>query len=429
MGEKILVELAERYRIHNRAENKSPKTLEWHETAVKRFCQFVESWKGSEATLSDLNPDNVKLFIVHLQETPTSHNHPFIAYPTKRVSDSTINSYVRSLRAFSRFLHQDGKTKVWILEKVKPPRTELKLKNLLTLEEIKAIFSEFNPQCFLGSRNQAMLGLLLDGGPRVSELLCLRREDLNTDVGFVKVKGKGRKERLVGVSDEALLLISSYLEYRPDTDCPNLFVTFEGKRLSYNAIQMIFVRLKKKLGLKYLHPHLLRHCSATFHLQNGEDPVSLQRQLGHSSIAVTQQYIGLVPFAQIKAHRETSPLKHLRLAGLKLKFLKQLDREISDKELHLILDNYGTHKQDKVQKWLKRHKRFHLHFTPTGASWMNMVEIWFGILTNQAIRRGSFDSVAQLIGAIKAFLARWNEEAKPFVWTKTAEQILAKTVR
>ncbi len=112
-----------------------------------------------------------------------------------------------------------------------------------------------------------------------------------------------------------------------------------------------------------------------------------------------------------------------------LRFLKQLDKEIPDKELHLILDNYGTHKQERVQEWLKRHKRFHLHFTPTGASWMNMVEIWFGILTNQAIRRGSFDSVARLIGAIKAFLSRWNEGAKPFVWTKTAEQILAKAVR
>ena len=82
-----------------------------------------------------------------------------------------------------------------------------------------------------------------------------------------------------------------------------------------------------------------------------------------------------------------------------------------------------------MQNWLKRHKRFHLHFTPTGASWMNMVEIWFGILTNRAIRRGSFDSVAHLVEAIKAFLSQWNEGAKPFVWTKTAEQILAKTVR
>jgi transposase len=109
-----------------------------------------------------------------------------------------------------------------------------------------------------------------------------------------------------------------------------------------------------------------------------------------------------------------------------LKFLKQLDKATPGKELHLILDNYGTHKHDKVRSWLSRHRRFHLHFTPTGASWMNMVEIWFGILTNQAIRRGSFDSVAHLIGGIKAFLGRWNEGAKPFTWTKTAEQILAK---
>jgi len=112
-----------------------------------------------------------------------------------------------------------------------------------------------------------------------------------------------------------------------------------------------------------------------------------------------------------------------------LKFLKLFDKEVPGKELHLILDNYGTHKQRDVRKWLKRHKWFHLHFTPTGASWMNMVEIWFGILTNQAIRRGNFDSVAILVGAIKAFLARWNEGAKPFIWTKTADQILAKAIR
>ncbi len=112
-----------------------------------------------------------------------------------------------------------------------------------------------------------------------------------------------------------------------------------------------------------------------------------------------------------------------------LKFLKQLDKEIPEKELHLILDNYGTHKQEDVQKWLKKHERFHFHFTPTGASWMNMVEIWFGILTNQAIRRGSFDSAEHLVGAINAFLAHWNKDSKPFVRTKSAEKILARAVR
>jgi len=112
-----------------------------------------------------------------------------------------------------------------------------------------------------------------------------------------------------------------------------------------------------------------------------------------------------------------------------LKFLRLLHRDIPRKELHLIVDNYGTHTHPKVQKWLNRHRRFHLHFTPTGASWMNMVEIWFGILTNQAIRRGNFDSVPHLIGVIMAFLARWNEGARPFVWAKTAEQILAKAAQ
>lgn len=112
-----------------------------------------------------------------------------------------------------------------------------------------------------------------------------------------------------------------------------------------------------------------------------------------------------------------------------LRFLRMVDIAFPKKDLHLVLDNYATHKHAKVKAWLGRHPRFHLHFTPTGASWMNMVEIWFGILTNQAIRRGSFDSVAMLIGAIKAFLARWKERAKPFVWTKSAADILAKAVR
>lgn len=112
-----------------------------------------------------------------------------------------------------------------------------------------------------------------------------------------------------------------------------------------------------------------------------------------------------------------------------LRFLRKQDKEIRGKELHLIVDNYSTYKHKEVRQRLNKHRRFHLHFTPSGASWMNMVETWFGILSNQALRRGSFDSVPALIEAIETFLARWNEGAKPFVWTKTADQILAKAVR
>ena len=91
----------------------------------------------------------------------------------------------------------------------------------------------------------------------------------------------------------------------------------------------------------------------------------------------------------------------------------------------MVVDNYATHKHPDVKAWLARNPRIALHFTPTSGSWLNMVEIFFGIITRQAIRRGSFTSVAQLVAAIGRFIDGWNERCAPFVWTKTAEQILA----
>jgi len=104
-------------------------------------------------------------------------------------------------------------------------------------------------------------------------------------------------------------------------------------------------------------------------------------------------------------------------------FLESLAKRYPKLELHLICDNYGTHKHPAVKQWLAAHRRFHLHFTPTSASWLNLVERWFGLITSQAIRRGSFQSVAQLEQAIARFLADWNQHAQPFVWTKSARQI------
>src|SRR5438477_4231069 len=113
-----------------------------------------------------------------------------------------------------------------------------------------------------------------------------------------------------------------------------------------------------------------------------------------------------------------------------LKFLRRLDREFpGDWELHLVLDNYGTHKTPEVQKWLKRHGRFVLHFIPTSSSWLNLVERWFRELTQKAVRRGAFFSVPDLIAAIEAFVAGWNENPRPFVWTAKLEEILKKIER
>ena len=111
-----------------------------------------------------------------------------------------------------------------------------------------------------------------------------------------------------------------------------------------------------------------------------------------------------------------------------LKFLRRLDDEFADPELdlHLVIDNYGTHKHPKVKAWLQRHPRFVLHFIPTSSSWLNQVERWFGELTQKAVRRGAFVSAEELQKAIGAFLAAWNEAPRPFVWTATVESIVEK---
>ena len=113
-----------------------------------------------------------------------------------------------------------------------------------------------------------------------------------------------------------------------------------------------------------------------------------------------------------------------------LKFLKKIGRETpKDKTLHLIADNYATHKHPVVQEWLAKHPRFHMHFTPTSASWLNMVERFFRDITVNRLRRGVFTSVPELIGAIDEYVAHHNTKPKPFIWTKSAADILQKVIR
>ena len=113
-----------------------------------------------------------------------------------------------------------------------------------------------------------------------------------------------------------------------------------------------------------------------------------------------------------------------------LKFLRTIDREVpKGLQIHLILDNYSTHNHANVKTWLAKHPRFHLHFTPTSSSWLNLIERWFGKLTAKAIRRGVFHSVPDLITAIETYLSANNQDPQPFTWTATADQILEKVRR
>jgi transposase len=113
-----------------------------------------------------------------------------------------------------------------------------------------------------------------------------------------------------------------------------------------------------------------------------------------------------------------------------LKFLRKIDRETpKDKALHLIADNYATHKHPAVQEWLAKHPRFNMHFTPTSASWLNRVERFFCDITTERLRRGAFTSVPELVAAINKYVAHHSKEPKPFIWTESARDILQKVIR
>ena len=113
-----------------------------------------------------------------------------------------------------------------------------------------------------------------------------------------------------------------------------------------------------------------------------------------------------------------------------MRFLRTIDRETpKGKTLHLICDNYATHKHPSVQQWLDKHPRFNMHFTPTSASWLNMVERFFRDISHKRLRRGVFTSVPELVAAIEEYIAHHNTNPKPFIWTKSARDILQKVIR
>jgi transposase len=136
-------------------------------------------------------------------------------------------------------------------------------------------------------------------------------------------------------------------------------------------------------------------------------------------VAALELATGQVTDACHPRHRHTEFLDFLRLVA----------KAYPRRQLHVVLDNYATHKHQRVQAWLARHPRVHLHFTPTYASWLNLVEVFFAIIQRQALRRGDFASVDELMATIRRFCDGWNQRCHPFTWTKDADQILGKLNR
>ncbi len=301
--------LARHFEVHNQSEGKSARTVEWYNQALELFQNWLEAGRMSTC-LEDLGEDEVREFILHLQ-TRKGLWGP--------ASSHTVNGRVRALRAFFNWLHGQGYTEDHRLKGLRPPKVKEKVIEILTDEEVKRIFASINPNTLMGARNTAIIGLMLDTGLRLSEVVTLKSDDVHLQDRYIKVLGKGNKERLVafGVKCQQSLLHYAH-HYRTESFEPErglFFLCIDGYPMTPDTLRSLTERLSKAAGVPRLHPHLLRHTYATLFLMNGGNVFLLQQNLGHTTLAMVEHYVHIASQKAALVSQSFSPLDRLDVQG------------------------------------------------------------------------------------------------------------------
>ena len=200
---------------------------------------------------------------------------------------------------------------------LKPPKVTRKVVSTLSDEEIGTILNTFNPTNSSDTRNQTIFMILLDCGLRIGEVIHLKMKDVHMNEGFLKVLGKGKRERIVPIGNNAQRALQRYLfRFRPKLVNPvidNVFLSTSGQQLTENSMKLMFTRLSKRSGVHRLHAHLCRHTFATRFLINGGDVFTLQQILGHSTLEMVRNYVNLAASHIAIQHQKYLPLDRLNL--------------------------------------------------------------------------------------------------------------------
>jgi site-specific recombinase XerD len=314
---KKLPELMEYYEVCNRAEGKSPKTISWYSANLKSFRNYVKS-RHLPDSLDTIDTKLLREYVLYLMKRTRYNGHPYTPAKTELLSSATIHGHVRTLRAFFNWLVVEGLAQNNPAKDLKPPKVSRKVVSTLSDEEIGAILNTFSISPS-DARNQTLFMLLIDTGLRISELVNLKMDDVHMDEGYLKVMGKGKKERIVPIGNNAQRALQRYLfRFRPKPNNPvtnNVFLSTSSQPLTENSMKLMFTRLAKRSGVCRLHAHLCRHTFATRFLINGGDVFSLQQILGHSTLEMVRHYVNLASSHIAIQHQKFSPLDRLNLRG------------------------------------------------------------------------------------------------------------------
>jgi len=306
-----LSRLIQFYETFNRSEGKSYRTVDWYTEVLNLFLDWLKL-KEKPTNLGYIGEMEVREFILSLREKK---------WRGKPLSSQTLNNRVRALRAFFSWLAREDYTEDNLLAKLKPPKITEPIIEPLTIEEVERLFSKISQNTVLGARNAAILALLLDTGLRLLELITLKVQDVHLDQRYIKVLGKGAKERIVplGASCHKTML-RYYYHFRVETAHAGVdafFLTLDGYPLTDKAVKSLMTRLAKTAGVPRLHPHLLRHTYATSFLLNGGDVFLLKQNLGHSTLAMVERYRHIASRQAAVLSQTFSPLDRMNLRELR----------------------------------------------------------------------------------------------------------------
>jgi len=300
-----LANLIEAYLLACRAEGKSPNTIRWYEQKLRTFLEYLRP-RRLHLNPASITPEIVHGLIAHLQASG--------------VSAFTTRGYVQVAKGLFTWLADEGYIQDNPIRRVKLPKTPRYVVRPLDEDEVHRLLAVINPRRAAGSRDLAILLLLLDTGMRLGELagLSVAEGERALRDGMLNVFGKGARERLVPVGATAQSALRRYVHlHRPETSSQVLFVSFWGQPLTAEGIRQVVRRVATRAGVAGVHPHRLRHTAAVTFLRAGGDVFTLQRILGHSTLAMTRNYVTLTDTDIKAAHLRASPADRLYRQALR----------------------------------------------------------------------------------------------------------------
>jgi integrase/recombinase XerD len=310
--------LLDTYQIQTRTEGKRPNTLRIYTTALSILQRFLER-RGFPTDVTRIGPEEIREFIGYLQNIKAFMEHPFTGPQKKGLTGHTINCYLRAIRAFWSWLVVEEIIEFNPFDKIKVPKPPKKLVTPFNEDQIRALLSFIDIRSFIGFRDWTIILTLLDTGIRVTELTDLILADINLAQRYLKVRGKGNKERIVPIGISVQRAIARYInKYRPNPTYPlsdNLFLNRDGMPLTLNRIESIIERYASKAGIQGVRasPHTFRHTFAITYLRNGGDVFTLQRILGHETLDMVRNYVNVAQYDLQEAHLRCSPVDNLKI--------------------------------------------------------------------------------------------------------------------